>query len=233
MKKSKQIGINGIKKKLLINNDDYRRVHYLSKINPENISQKLKNAICKFKDINNEEGFILSLINHLEFGILQKFTSKFNSKEEREKIIEKYLMRRCSNQILNEGYFIGCSDLAIVVADSLRVIGYCCEFIFTVSEYFANNNNQGHTFIYAKNESKSYLIDVSLKCLYDNYRFQKEFYINSIDGNLLIIGRTDIPNKIGLSNKTELTELRKLYFFNHKFFQHGFISQKRAKTEIG
>lgn len=229
----KKIGANGIEKKLLINNEDYRKSSFVVESNTKHNNQALKKLACRFKNMNSEKEFFLSLINHLEYAIFQKFTEKFSSKEQREIIVKKNLMKRCSNQILYDKYIIGCTDLALIVTDTLRTIGYYCELIFTVSEYFSENNNQGHTLIYAEKKGKPYLIDASIKCVYEDYYFQKEFYINSIDGNLLIIGRTDIPNRIGLSNKAELTELRKLYFFNHKFFRHGFISQKRAKIEIG
>jgi len=225
MKERKYICNKKIEKSWLINSNDYKVNDFNLNENAVICNTKLLTIIKMFRDTQTDRIDIISLVNHLQFNILRSFKELTIAKNKLDKFISVNLLKRSPEQILDDGYFIGCTDLAIVVANALRLAGYYCELIFTVSQNFSLTNNRGHTFIFATIKGQACLIDASLKSLYENYSFESEYLINSLEGNQLIIGRTQNLKQIGLTNKTELTKLRNYYFFNHKNFKYGFISK--------
>ena len=114
-------------------------------------------------------------------------------------IIKKYLQRRDSEEIINDGFYIGCGDVCALTGAILMKYGYDCKLIHAVSSKFSKNNDLGHVFLWIEKDDHYYLYDPSMSNdIVENYDpgTTNKFKIRSEIGDLFVFAIHRNPRRV-------------------------------------
>jgi len=109
-------------------------------------------------------------------------------------------MTRNTEEILESGFYFGCTDLCALVASVLIQNEYACKLIFTISEKYSEYKNIGHTYLFIENKGRSYLYDPAMsRQIIEGYHLNMpEIPVKSLIGNQLIYAVHESPGKMGM-----------------------------------
>ncbi|KPL14819.1 MAG: hypothetical protein AMS26_09375 [Bacteroides sp. SM23_62] len=148
------------------------------------------------------------------FDNLIPFQLKFPDIDRME-IIKKYLLRRDSEEIINDGFYIGCGDVCALIGAILMKYGYDCKLIHAVSSKFSNTNDLGHVFLLIGKDDNQYLYDPSMSDdIIKNYTpgSAKQFKIRSEIGDLFVFASHRNPRTLGIIDIYSLNKMRMMAF---------------------
>ena len=94
------------------------------------------------------------------YAELEPFQARFQQTAPMD-VVEKYLQKRDADEILRDGFYIGCNDICTVMGAVLVLKGYECELVHTVSSRYTETHDLGHVFLCVRKGVTTWLIDPS------------------------------------------------------------------------
>jgi hypothetical protein len=160
--------------------------------------------------VGMEDTIAFRIIRDFVFTNLVPSQLKFPNDEKIE-IIRKYLLKRDSEEIINDGFYIGCGDICTVIGALLMKCGYDCKLIHAVSSKFTKTNDLGHVFLYIEKGERHYLYDPSMSNdIIEGYDpcSPRNIKIRSVIGDLFVFGVDQNPRKLGIFDIATLNMMR-------------------------
>jgi hypothetical protein len=149
---------------------------------------------------------------------LVPFQVKFPDRD-RMAVIEEYLQKRNSEEVLRDGFYIGCGDVCVATGAILEKHGYRCRLVHAVSSAFSESNDVGHVLLCVERGSKRYLCDPTMPGeIVEGYEPDSAgtLAVRSMTGDLFVFAVDRNPRRLGIHDMASLREARRAAFEHWK-----------------